>query len=821
MTDLVSHVLVQKTGVLYNKTMRQRHEPANAGCALVLLAVWLAATPSASAQEARPAIQGTIVDAVTQQVIAGARLTLLAGGEDLATTTSAGDGVARLFRIDEGVYQVLVEAPSYQPAVSGDVRVVPDKTAVVLFELSALTLSETVVVTARAARDDRRAPVTTTTYDREEIRRAPGSAGDVLRAVDSLPGVSATGEFAAFSVRGRGPRDNLILVDGIPFDKVVHFDQSIGEQEDLDGGGRFSIFAPNVVQNIAFQPGGFAAAYGGKSGSLLQLEVAEGNPVTPTLSGRLDVAGWEFNYDGPSYVAERTAVLFSARAQDFGRVFTLIGKNDIGAPSLEDVIVKTTTITDRHRLNLLGVYAPERYSRTAAHVVESPEFRNTLVARTAQDSGLLGMNWRWLTGRSSFLTNVLFFRDSDKRSVQGDAFPELVTDPTPRAEDVPVRHDILDVREAEREYGWRGDFSYVTASDHRLSTGARVTRVELDYDIHLDGPWTRFVYDRNDFRPDPSQRFIVLEPEFVNSRFRDTAIRTALYADYGWTVGSRVTVTPGLRWEHDGFADESLWSPRASVTVELDPRTRLTAGGGVFYQHPRFLEVAGNPLNAGLRNERSRQVTLGVSRSLRRDIRLSVEGYYQALDRLVVRPDRTTGLASNTGNGYTTGIDLLVARHLVGRWYGQSTYSLQRSRRDDNLSEGPYDSDFNRPHTLNTLLAYEFDDRWSLATKWRFATGRPTDAFLVHRDVSDDPAWLRFSKEIVATNVDRLPNFHTLNLRLDYRRRLGRLSLITFVDVINVYGHKNVDAIRFQERTGENIRDGLERFPQFGLKLEF
>ena len=792
------------------------------GIAVLWLLASIAAAPAVRAQDRPPAIQGTIVDAATQQVIAGAALTLLAAGEDLTTTTSGDDGVFRLFEVDEGVYQLLADAAGFQPAASGDIRVVPDKTAVVLFELSGLTLSETVVVTARAAGDDRRAPVTTTTYDREEIRRAPGSAGDVLRAIDSLPGVAATGEFASFSVRGRGPRDNLILVDGIPFDKVIHFDQTIGEQEDLDGGGRFSIFAPNLIQNIEFQPGGFAAAYGGRNGSLLKLEVAEGNPVTPTFSGRLDVAGWEFNYDGPSYVAGNTAVLFSARAQDFGRLFTLIGENDIGVPSLEDVIVKTTTtITDRHRLNLLGVFAPERFSRTVDNVLESPNFQNTLVARTSQDSGLLGMNWRWLTGQSSFTTNTVFFRDSDKRSVQGDTFPELANDPAPRAQDVPIRADILDVREAEREYGWRGDFSYVTDSDDRLTTGARVTQVELDYDIRLDGEWTRFVYDRNDFRPDPSQQFIVLEPEFVNAEFKDTAVRTALYADYGWTVGGRVTVTPGLRWEHDGFADQSLWSPRASVSVELDPLTRLTAGGGIFYQHPQFLEVAGNPLNSGLRNERSRQVTLGVNRSLRPDIRLSVEGYYQALDQLVIRPSRTTRFASNVGTGYTAGVDLLLAKRLVGKWYGQITYSLQRSRRDDNLGAGSYDSDFNRPHILNTLFAYEFNDRWSLAGKWRFAAGRPTDAFIVHEDVFNDSSSLRFAKEIIATNVDRLPNFHTLNLRLDYRRRLGRLSLITFVDVINVYGHKNVDAIQFQERTGESIREGLEGFPQFGVKLEF
>ena len=66
-----------------------------------------------------------------------------------------------------------------------------------------------------------------------------------MRALDGLPGLISTGDFANFTVRGRSPRDNLIFVDGFPLDKVVHFDQSLGEEEDIGGGGRFSIFAPN------------------------------------------------------------------------------------------------------------------------------------------------------------------------------------------------------------------------------------------------------------------------------------------------------------------------------------------------------------------------------------------------------------------------------------------------------------------------------------------------------------------------------------------------------------------------------------------------
>ena len=60
--------------------------------------------------------------------------------------------------------------------------------------------------------------------NREELRSAVGSGSDVMRALDGMPGLFSSGAYANFTVRGRGPRDNLIYVDGLPFDKVVHFD---------------------------------------------------------------------------------------------------------------------------------------------------------------------------------------------------------------------------------------------------------------------------------------------------------------------------------------------------------------------------------------------------------------------------------------------------------------------------------------------------------------------------------------------------------------------------------------------------------------------
>jgi hypothetical protein len=767
-------------------------------------------------------ISGRVIDMLTRQPVSGAAVSALNRGESIASTRTSSAGNYSLGPLDEGVYLVLVEIAGYRPEVRSDVRLVRGKVAVADFEMvRAGTVSEEIVVTARATADDPRLPVSRFSYSREEIRRSPGSAGDVLRALDSLPGVNSTGEFSSFTVRGRGPRDNLILVDGIPFDKVTHFDQTLGENEDVNGGGRYSIFAPNLIQEVDFLPGGFDVPYGGKSGSLLKLTVAEGNRVTPSVSGRVEITGWEANYDGPSFVFDNTSVLFSARGQYFERLFELIGEGTIGAPVLYDFIAKTTSdISPDHSLSVLGIFAPEKYSRDIGNVLADEDLEDTSIARSRQDSLLLGGTWRWLTGSSSYLENRFFYRHSDRESSQGETFPELVDGSLPDPESVPIRPDIIQAQEGEVEYGWRGDFSLVTADSGVFAAGGRLTRVELDSEIVLDGPWVRYVYDQNDSRPDPSRNYIVLLPEFVNSSFRSEGLRAASYVEHALSLGDSFTLTPGIRYDWDGITSESLWSPRISANWAIDPRTRLSFATGIYYQQPLFLELALDPANVGLENEKSSQVVLGVGHYLRNGMRLSAEGYYQRLENLILIPDRTTGAANNSAEGFSTGIDIGLVRPLRDNWYAQVTYGYQVAEIDQNLGQGPFASDFNRPHTFNVFFAYELNDSWSFAAKWRYASGRPTDDYIVHDDVFNNPDFLRFSKEITDRNVQRLPAFHTLNVRVDYRRRFGPVSLIAFVDFFNVYNHKNVNFVRWLERKGENKLSGLEAFPTFGIKFE-
>ena len=352
--------------------------------------------------------------------LAGASIVVESRSGDLSRATTGADGVVSIGGLEAGLYRVTASLDGYVSVVEPSFRVVRDKT--VPLRLPMRVADETVdeiLVVAKAVQTDPFGAITTTYLGREDLRTAVGSGADVLRALDGLPGLVSTGDFASFTVRGRGPRDNLILVDGIPYDKVVHFDQSLGEQEDINGGGRFSVFPPTLIDGAEFSPGGWSAAYGGRNGSLLMLDVARGNP-SPSASLRVDLAGVEAIYDGPSGFHDDTSLIFTARHFNFGQLFDIIDEKSIGEPVLTDVILKThPKLNDSNELEFLALYTPEDYTRDVENVLASDNLQERELVKTEQDASLLAVTWARLFGDDGRWENRLYVRDTEKTSSEG------------------------------------------------------------------------------------------------------------------------------------------------------------------------------------------------------------------------------------------------------------------------------------------------------------------------------------------------------------------------------------------------------------------
>lgn len=230
---------------------------------LALLALLTGFSPLAYAAEAPGGITILVKDQITDRPLANAQI-IITERENNSTQSMQSDAQGRIVveQLDPGLYSVSVVKPGFTSSNAPSIRVLTRKNIQVKFDLQRDSVIEEVIVTATRA--DASASVSSTSLNRDALASAVGGGADPLLSLDGLPGLASTGEFANFSVRGRGPRDNLLLVDDLPFDKAVHFDATLGENEDVGGGGRFSIFAPNVIGGAEFSPGGWGPAYGGR-----------------------------------------------------------------------------------------------------------------------------------------------------------------------------------------------------------------------------------------------------------------------------------------------------------------------------------------------------------------------------------------------------------------------------------------------------------------------------------------------------------------------------------------------------------------------------
>lgn len=786
---------------------------------LTLSALLIAFPLFTHAAEAPGALTVIVRDQITARPLSSVQITITereTSSTRSVETNAQGRIVAK--QLDPGLYSVTVAKGGFTTAYEPSVRVITRKNVKIEFELGEQAIAfDKVVVQGQRLHAYANVSANSTYLDREALRSAVGGGADPLLSLDGLPGLASTGEFANFSVRGRGPRDNLLFVDDFPFDKAVHFDASLGEQEDVGGGGRFSIFAPNVISGAEFSPGGWSAAYGGRAASLLKLEVADGNP-SPSASLRLDLAGYEVGYDGPAGITEDSTLLVNARRLDFGALFETIEELDIGEPVLRDVIVKSVIpINYNNTIEILLIDTHEDYTRGVTHVFASPNFEDSALQDSEQDSDLYGLTLESLIGAQSVWTNKVYYRTSDKISSEGEAFPDLVPAGSP-ASSFPVREDIITIGEDETEVGWRSDFE--TANQWGVfNAGIRVTQIELNYNTVLDGDWIRFTYDDDDFRPDPDQRYIVLTPENIDSSLHQKETNYASYAEQLFERGDW-DIRTGLRFERDGFSDESFASPRFGVNWQPGNSVRYFATAGLFHQLPRFLELAANESN-NLESEEITHGSFGFEYFPNKSWSVLTEAYYQNLDNLVVDLDRASGTFANIGDGTSYGVDIVASGMISEGLYATATWSYNDAVIDRKDGRGDVAAEFSRKHVATAGLTWEINDRWKVAGRYKYLSGRPDDEFIIHADVLGPGEPLRYSQEITERNVGRKDAYSLLNVRVDYRRAFGPIDVTAFLDVINVTAAASSDDTEFDYRRGVVVEDDNEAEPLIGLRLDY
>lgn len=768
--------------------------------------------------------KGKLIEQTTKQPIAGANIQI---EKAQLGATSDSLGTFAINNIPAGTYAVTISSVGYQTKYISEIVITAGKTYYSEIEvIQQITSLNDVVVRSFKGENNPLTPVSTFSYSREEIFRNPGAQGDIMRALSSLPGVVSSGaQFSAIAARGQGTQDNVYMVDDIPMFNLSHLEaEGFNSGFNDPNGGRFSIFAPRVIDNVQFQNGGFDAVYGRKSSSYLGLGIKEGNRETWSFAGQFDLIGATLIADGP--VSKKTSVFASARYQNFTllqRVLDLPNPINI---SFGDYLIKTTTqLNAKNKLSFIAMFNPEAPSRgiddiePGYDINEDTSGGTTLFDHTGRKA-VIGANLRTLLNNTSVLKNVLYFRSSTVDNNFGNFTPLLssgdtVLDPKYGRYENDLRH----IKNNQQEIGYRS--IYTKRFDKlTLTAGIDAAMVDLDYERLLKRTDTVFTFRSSDHRPSPSQYYQILDPSLYNSRFDDRAFNGSAYLTLSWKLSNRVTLNPGIRYDYTGFAEQHTVSPRLSGSILLGGKHSLNFASGIYYQDAGLSDVAGQSAANRLKNERTFQNILGYKYQFSNDLKLVVEGWYKQFDDVVVQPNRVQSLLNNNGTGHAYGADISLTKRLSQKWYGAVSYSWMESKRDDHNGLGEYDYTFSIPHNFSLLGSYKPNNKWIFSGKFRYSTGRPADQYIIHNDVLNNPDMLRYSQEITAINGRRLNDYVSLDVRVDYNVPMKRGVFSAFVDLANINNQFNVNSEIFIPNTGRVYNAGLGVFPSFGVRVE-
>lgn len=767
---------------------------------------------------------GKIIEKLTKQPIIGA--TVKIDNTQLGGVTDV-EGDFQINSVPVGTHSATISYIGFQTKSISEIIITTNKAYYAEFELieSDLEMDEITIQVFRGEIDPL-TPVSTYSYSREEIFRNPGAGGDIMRALAVLPGVVSSGaQFSAIAARGQGTQDNVYMVDDIPMFNLSHLEaEGFNSGFNDPNGGRFSIFAPRVIDNVQFQNGGFDAVNGRKASSFLGLGIKEGNKETWSFGGQFDLLGGTLITDGP--VSKKTSLFASARYQNLALVQRAVGVENPITASFGDYMLKTTTqINAKNKLSFVAIYNPERPFKTIDDVtigsnLNEDNSAGTVLFNHTGSKLMTGLNLRTLLNADSYWKNVFYYRNSRVDNNFGRFSPSLDKEGNiinPRFG--PFNDDLRSIINNQDEIGYRSIYTrhYKKIT---LTAGLDAMLVNLEYARTLKQADTLFAFRSVDFRPDPAQYYQVVNPAQFNVRFDNEAFNGSGYATISWRVSDRLTLNPGLRYDYSGFNEQHNVSPRLSGSYLVSSKQSINFAVGIYYQDIAYSDVASQTAGNNLNSEEYIQGILGYKIQFSPDLKLVAEGWYKKMNNLIVQPNRFQSTINDEGTGYAYGGDINLVKRLSKKWYGQVGYSYMVSKRDNNDGLGEYNYTFSVPHSLNALFSYQPNKNWLFSGKFRYSTGRPTDKYIVHSNVFNDTNTLRYSQEIIATNGNRLPDYMALDLRVDYYVYMKRSTFSAFIDLGNISGRFNVNSEIFVPYTGQTFSQGLAVFPTFGLRLD-
>ena len=635
----------------------------------------------------------------------------------------------------------------------------------------------------------------------EQVKAMPMLFGetDVIKAIQLLPGVQNGSEgTAGMYVRGGGPDENLFLLDGIPMYNVNHL------------GGFFSAFNSDAVKNIQLYKGSFPARFGSRLSSVLDITTNNGNDKELHGGIGIGLISAKAYLEGP-IIKEKTTFSISAR-RTYGDILIQPilamasrmeglaegSSSSINAgPYFYDLNAKVThRFSDRSRL-YASYYMGDDVIYARFKLVDGYDYSEYARLRYSWGNIVGSLRWNYeLTPKLFMNLSGAFTRYRSNLSVTEEYINQLRND---------NYSYTLNFNSGIRDFLACADFDYTPTPDHAVKFGSH-------YIFHYFTPETFSMKEvENETTP--------IDTTLGQSRIAAHEIRA--YAEDDWRINDRLKVNIGLNLTGFGVQGKFYPSlqPRLSGRYLINDRLSAKVGYAYMTQYLHLLSTSSIslptdlwvPVTAHITPMNAHQVAAGLFYNLLDSLNLSVEGYYKSMDNLLEYKDGASFWGSSQGwenkvcmgRGWAYGVEFL-AQKTVGKltgWLGYTwshTYRLF-DRPGQTLNNGkPFPAKYDRRHDISLVLSYKFTERFDASVTWVFSTGNAATLALQQFNPStpeqingNNEGYYSSASYISGRNNYRMPNYHRMDISLNWHKPLRHGSRTINVSVYNVYNHLN------------------------------
>jgi ferric enterobactin receptor len=662
----------------------------------------------------------------------------------------------------------------------------------------ATDLAEVEVSAKNASQNLKRLETGVTNLSIRTLKKLPTLLGelDIIKSLFSLPGVASVGEGASgFNVRGGNIDQNLILMDNAPVFNSSHLM------------GFFSIFNPDALRDINFYRGGIPAQYGGRTASVLNINLKDANAQQFAVQGGVSFISSRLMLETP-IIKDKMSFYVASRVSYVGYMFKILPQENLKNTEADfyDVTTKLEyRPTTKDKIAITGFTGFDKFKIAG----------DSLSTVEVNASSTL-FNWQTTNATVSWAHAFNTKLTSKVSAVYSNYFAKISNSDSSSAFKLNSNVDFKNLK---------ADFSFVPTEKHKIDFGAS----SILYNIQ-PGKFIPFSAASQNNSKILRTESAIESAIYINDEIEITkkfsvlvGLRYSLFGNN--SKGNAYTYNPDLPKSKASIKDSTFnngginqsyngLEPRFSAKFSLTQNASIKVSLNRMMQYIQLIsnttaalptarwKLADNFIKPQIAN----QISIGYFQNLNDNkIESSIEFFYKKLQNVSDYKDGSNltldfypeaSILQGFGRAY--GAEIFIKKNigLLTGWlsytYSQTQFLVKGKFIEETINNGNYFApNYNKPHVINFIGSYQLAKSVSFSTNFTYSTGRPITypgskayigglivPYYTDRNGANIPNYVRLD---LALNIDANP-YSTKRLKNSWN-----LSLYNALNTRNAY----------------------------------